>query len=497
MKKQKKAINLSENNIVILSLFIWFFPISLCNGNCLAFGRCKESNPIRLLQGPQLFIDDYLIADSNGLKRTTHQPVKHPNPIFHVPPGQVLYDCDSSRYRMWYTEHHPVSNLAYALAESKDGIEWYKPELGLVEAGGSKKNNYIDAPAGCFQGQFWDEGPDFADAARRYKMAFFSQRRGMCVAFSPDGLRYTEFKGNPVIQTNENDIPYYEPGYKNVISDVITGCWDPLKKEYLVICKVEEGGYPGKPHHHAEGYRRVVGMTASKDFIVWEKPKIIIRPDPKNGLEEFYAFTPMVRGNLYIGFLHVLRDDLPATQGGPVEGIGWTELVTSRDGRNWTRYQEKFLDRDLSEGRFDHAMAWCGDSIIVGDKEYIYYAALLSGHKTDRVHGRKSGLAVLRKNGFVSRDAGRTGGLLRTRLVVFNTKAITINADVKGQLKVRLLNKNGKPLPGFDLDDCKTICGDSVSHFVSFKGNLQQINNQPVYIEFLLTDAQLYGFSIL
>ncbi|NWG13400.1 MAG: hypothetical protein HXY20_07705 [Acidobacteria bacterium] len=29
------------------------------------------------------------------------------------------------------------------------------------------------------------------------------------------------------------------------------------------------------------------------------------------GIEEFYGFKPMVRGNLYLGFLRVLRDDLP------------------------------------------------------------------------------------------------------------------------------------------------------------------------------------------
>jgi len=482
-------VNTKEIRVLILTIYV----IQIWGQAAQGPAETIPPNEVKLSLGPNLFIDDYLIADSNGLKRTTHQPQKDPNPIFHVPPGQVLYDCNSSRYRMWYTESHPVSNLAYALAESKDGIEWYKPELGLVEAGGTKKNNYLDAPAGCFQGQFLDEGPDFADAARRYKMAYF--RRGMCVAFSPDGMRFTDFKGNPVISESASNIPYYEPGYKNVISDVIVGCWDPLKKEYLVICKIEESGYPGKPHHHAEGYRRVVGMTTSKDFIVWEKPEVIIRPDPKNGLEEFYAFAPMVRGNVYIGFLHVLRDDLAATQGGPVEGIGWTELVTSRDGRNWTRYQEKFLDRDLREGRFDHAMAWCGDSIFVGDKEYIYYAALLSGHKTDRVHGRKSGLAVLRRNGFVSRDAGPEGGLLKTPIVKLAGERMTVNANARYEMRVRLVDANGQVMQGFDWTDCMPVRGDSVSHRVTWKGDPKLPQKKSARIEFFISNTELYGFD--
>jgi hypothetical protein len=62
---------------------------------------------------------------------------------------------------------------------------------------------------------------------------------------------------------------------------------------------------------------------------------------------------PMIRGNLYIGFLRGLRDDIG-------QGIGWTELATSRDGRQWTRYQEKFIDRNPRQCTWDHAMPWLG-----------------------------------------------------------------------------------------------------------------------------------------
>ncbi len=440
--------------------------------------------------GPNLFIDDYLIAESRDLKRTAYQPEKHPTPVFHVTPGNVSYDSDGRRFRMLYIE-----NGQYALAESANGIDWQKPELGLVDAAGSRRNNFIDAPRGGFQGQFLDDGPSSSDPARRHKLALFRDGKGLCVAFSSDGLRFTEFTNNPVIPENANSIPVGKPGSESVISDVINGCWDPLKQEYLIICKMWEGGYPGKPHHADAGYRRVVGMTTSKDFVAWEKTRIIVRPDPKNGLEEFYSFSPMVRGNLYIGFLHVLRDDLAATAGSAMEGIGWTELVTSRDGRNWSRHQEKFLDRDPEEGQFGHAMAWCGDSVVVGDKEYFYYVALLSGHKTDRRNGRKSGLAILRKNGFVSRDAGSKGGFLKTHLAVLPGKGLTVNAVIRGQLRVRLVNADRSVLPGFDWTDCVDLRGDSVAHRVKWQAHQSVPKGAVVSLEFELKDAELYGFD--
>ncbi len=57
--------------------------------------------------------------------------------------GSVLHD--NGVYRMWYQatpkdwDHENMTFVAYA--ESDDGFTWRKPELGLVDLGGSKANN--------------------------------------------------------------------------------------------------------------------------------------------------------------------------------------------------------------------------------------------------------------------------------------------------------------------------------------------------------------------
>lgn len=443
-------------------------------------------NAVELCVGPNLFIDDYLIAESRGLVRTTHQPEKQPEPVLaHDRPSPyltVVYEDVLKRYRMWYGAMAPKQGFAYA--ESPDGVSWMLPKLG------ESSDNYIDLPLGHWGFSLVDEGPRYAEASRRYKAAWYEHPRGMCVAFSPDGLRFQKYGENPVIPTT---LPGSDA---NNINDILDIGFDPLKQRYLLGCKIEKDGFPGKPHHTEEGRRRCVGVSMSTDFVSWSTPELIVTPDPNNGMEEFYGFRPLVRGNLYLGLLRVLRDDLPATPGGPVEGIGWTELMSSRDGKNWIRYQEPFIARDPREGRWDHAMAWFGDMIAVGAQEYVYYGGYRAGHKIREARGdRNIGMAILRKDGCVSRDAGEAGGCLMTPPAVLPGTGLTVNAVVRGELTVRLVGSQGKPLPGFDWEDGIPVRGDSLAHRVGWRGAPALPTGEPVSLEFALRDGELYAFD--
>lgn len=237
----------------------------------------------------------------------------------------------------------------------------------------------------------------------------------------------------------------------------------------------------------------MIGIITSKDFTHWEKPQIVLTPNLDAGMEEFNMLKIKVVGNLYLGFLRVLRDDLAATPGMPVGGTGTTELASSRDGLNWIRHPGKFIDRSPVEGRWDHAMAYYADSITVGDKEFIYYSGYAEGHKT--YYDRKVGMAMLRKNGYVSRDAGSEGGMLKTPLAKLPGDYFTVNANVKEELRVRLVNAKGETLNGFDWTDCVPIRGDSVSHRVEWRDNPKLPAEELVSIEFSIKNAEVYGFD--
>jgi len=101
---------------------------------------------------------------------------------------------------MWYNglgdqdvSRHP----RLCFAKSKDGVHWEKPDLGLVDYNGNKHNNLVDIGSSVSACVIFYE-PDSPDANRRFKMAF-EGKYGLfiSVAYSADGLRWTESPGNP------------------------------------------------------------------------------------------------------------------------------------------------------------------------------------------------------------------------------------------------------------------------------------------------------------
>jgi hypothetical protein len=238
--------------------------------------------------------------------------------------------------------------------------------------------------------------------------------------------------------------------------------------------------------------------SVSDDLIHWRDPWFIFTPDEKDeGETQFYCMDGVIaRGDLLLGTLKVLRDDLPADPGGPVAGTGYTVLAWSRDGEHWTRDREPLLDRNPTPGTWDHAMTWGDEQLVVGDETWIYYGGYARGHKIERFTERQIGLARMPRDRYVAREAGETRGTLRTPLVVPNATYMTVNARVDGELRARLLDPSGRPLSGFGWDDCQPIRGDSVAHPVAWKGRLASIAGRPVVIEFALRKAALYGFEL-
>jgi len=235
----------------------------------------------------------------------------------------------------------------------------------------------------------------------------------------------------------------------------------------------------------------------SKDFVNWSPPRRIFVPDERDrGMAEFYGFRGAVaRGSLLIGMLRVLRDDLPCDRDGPRNGIGYTVLARSRDGENWQRDREPFLDRNHTPGTWDHAMAWADSQVLIANHLLVYYGGYAGGHKVERFMERQIGLARLLKDRYVAWEARGIRGALRTRLLLANASGLTVNADVRGELRVRVLNERGQPVRGFDWKDCRAIKGDSVSHLGSRVRPLSALRGRCVRLEFRIWNGRLYAFG--
>jgi hypothetical protein len=211
----------------------------------------------------------------------------------------------------------------------------------------------------------------------------------------------------------------------------------------------------------------------------------------------------LARGDLLIGLVKILRDDLNATPGktgkemGDLKrkaaGLGYTVLAWSRDGRTWDRDHEPFLDRNHVPETWDHAFAWGDEQIIVGDETYVYYGGYAHGHKVNRFEERQIGLAKMPVDRYVSREASINLGTLRTKPIALKGNVITVNANVVGEMRIRLVDPSGSPVTGFEWVD---IRGDDIAHRIDWKGDLASLRDKPVQIEFQFKNAQLFGFTL-
>src|SRR5437870_3226388 len=95
-----------------------------------------------------LLVDDFEIRSATNLLRVLNKPSKHPQPVLTPDKpwegdraqawGSVIQEPDGL-LRIWYfafnTERstNELDRGGYAYAESRDGIHWSKPDLGVVE----------------------------------------------------------------------------------------------------------------------------------------------------------------------------------------------------------------------------------------------------------------------------------------------------------------------------------------------------------------------------
>src|SRR5436190_2122786 len=93
-----------------------------------------------------------------------------------------------------------------------------------------------------------------------------------------------------------------------------------------------------------------------------------------------------------------------------------------------------------------------------------------SGCSASGAASRTTGLAVLRRDGFASMDAGDRGGTLTTRPVRFKGKHLFVNLDApKGELRVEVLDEKGKVIAPFGRDSAGTVDGDHTMRGVGWE----------------------------
>lgn len=462
---------------------------------CLAGGVRADDAVFRVPRGQrQLFLDDHGIEKISNLKRTMHSPRKRGAvirpPFLGKKPSSIQtrsgpqWDAERGVYRLWL-----ISKDCF---ESRDGLHWVatekKPTLPVISA-------VID--------------PDDPDPSRRYK-GLVSTRGKREPVVSPDGIAWKKLAVPSIPSQDESNLSY-----------------DEVTRTFIATVK------------HSGPYGRTVWLSTSRDFQSWSKPELIFHPDEQDQKRAGEvirwrignkALLPMFQNNpkdynvqvynmgvfryegLFVGLPAMFHSTGKMPNYPNTDGFHVIQLTCSRDLKNWKRLGDRGIfigPSPVAGGDFDLTQILPPSRPIVKkDELWFYYTGLkyrgayryvgtypdgemipLEGY--DLARGAIC-LAVLRRDGFVSLDAGATPGTLQTAAFQLPVGQLHTNAQLqdKGHLIVEVLDEDGRVV-----GKSKPISGDQPQGQVVWVSEPDGLKaGKSVRLRFTVLRGSLYSY---
>lgn len=472
-------------------------------------GQTQEAVDIGLHR--QLFLDDFIIEMTEGLKRTMHQPVKRGAVIRPDQPWESTlqtrcvpaWDELQQLFKLWLITSTNIPGLAgTSYAESRDGIHWTKPVLRQVEINGSRENNFISLssdhqwPQNGIENVVYDA--DDLDPACRFKGFYGVIDRHPMV--SPDGIHWTLLDTAALPSSDESNLSYD-------------------REQRTFIATLKRRGPFGRSH----------AIWTSLDFTNWKDTGVLFHADevdqrlarkniaarlassslqqpvtnnPRDYNADIYNIGVFRYEGLYIGLPAVYH----ATGKHKVntDGFHLIQLACSRDLRTWKRIGDRqpFIGPSPAEPEsFDRTQLLPPSAPVERGNELWFYYTGIKYRARPADADEKTGaicLAVLRRDGFVSLDAGTNGGQLITVPFTFSGDRLMLNVVVRrgGHARAEVLDGNSQTISGFSLADCKPLHGNHTSSEIHWQNGSEMsgLAGQPIRLRIDLNNAELYSF---
>jgi hypothetical protein len=461
--------------------------------------------------GRQLFVDNFLI-ERTDLERSFHMPEKYAgNPVLkpetpielglvepegHVKPyghgnagagpksGGCWWDPDAQVFKLWYETSWfgPI-----AMAVSKDGLHWDRPALDI------RPGSNIVSPVDMTPDS-WTVVPNWNATDPQEKWTLYVQPPGT----SQPGASLTSSDGihwNRKVKTGSTD-------------DRSTHFYNPFRKKWVYSLRT---AFPGRGraryYYECDDFMKGASWTEA-DKVVWAMTDKMDPPDPYIGdAAQLYNLDAVAYESLMLGMFEIHRgpDNNVCGQRG-VPKLTELNFAFSRDGFHWDRPDRRTHipaeRKDVWDRGYIQSLG--NVCVISGDKMLFYYIGFRgntakAGSGNSMYDRSATGVAILRRDGFASLDAGSAPGFVLTRPVTFTGKQLFVNADCPGgELRAEVLDEDGKVIAPFTAENCEPVRLDSTKQIIRWKGgrDVSALAGQIVRFRFLLTGGKLYSFWV-
>jgi len=402
--------------------------------------------------------------------------------------------------RLWY-ESIPPEDLSsgaaghrnlLCYAESRDGVTWEKPSLGIRDFNGSRENNIVfggdmrygyhgssvfvdpSCPPGekfklVYLGFMGDD--DYAKIREgRSNEVDPNTERGknhatVFGATSPDGFHWKSLPVPLVWQSSDTqNVAYY----------------DEFLGKYVIYLRTWVLR------------RRAIGRTESESFSSFQLPETIVWPGPDVGPSDLWYSNGKTTypGAPDYHFMFAKRWKV-------AEDVFYTHLATSPDGIMWGFPPENQV---LSPGR----ECWNAGGFDVGPGMVELpgngVGVPIIGWSLPHKHTRAKplgnvGIARWERDRIVGLRADEVGEF-RTSYVIFDGDVAKLNfrTDPVGEIRMGILYK-GKYLEGRTLEDCDPVSGDSHDRTVTWngEGGIPREPKDPVAFKIKMDHAEIFS----
>ncbi|MBQ9131147.1 MAG: hypothetical protein IJX62_01575 [Clostridia bacterium] len=425
---------------------------------------------------------------------------------------------DDDRYRMYYEGwglRDKPFNIRLCYAESRDGIHWEKPDLGLVEYNGNKNNNILfeklpdnftvmkDANPACppemkykAVGSVKDITPNEVNDGK--------SRVALQLWVASDGIH---FERHSIISRG------YAYDTQNTLH------WNRHTGKYYCYIRGYHNAPADPTGRLAETDVRGILVMESEDCKNWSEPKPLYF-----GGEDYPLYTNCVSPYLYddryyIGFpsRYVQRSEWTKNydrlcgiekrkdrilgMGGPRLGLALTDCVfmSSQDNYNWYRFDEAIMTPGIEYGE-NWVYGDCFPAVggpVETQSPYKNNPPELSMYVFTH-HWMDSPVElvryVYRRDGFASVKAGYQKKKLITKPFTFEGGTLKLNfsTSARGGMYLRILDLNSIPIEGYSTYE---IFGDSLDRIIDFDAPLSALNGRPIKFEFTLSDAEIFSMT--